>query len=533
MACGTGSQTIGSLNFTVKGAYDQAIDQNDYDAIVKALDTLAQFKYFQHNFREEALLDGFNNNVDIIIDYNAPGAARINPVGPSSAFFAVITINPTKLKQLEVKGVDGQGHSVKYIEALGNEFGNILVMANDNLDFDGDGDSHNDWAGDPSTRTAPPADLASIQVENVVRALAGRTARALDENPFKTDANHDPSLSDEEIREILIRANVEHANRGSVGDIEGSAPGVGDTPCETEGWFSKWIRNLKQHHAPDKATPVIDSDTKSNIKGKVDEATDEASPLVLDLDGDGVELIAFDGQNQTFFDLNETGFAVRTGWVAADDGLLAIDWNANGRIDNNGELFGSATTDGFTELRALDSNDDGVIDAEDQHWEDLVIWQDANGDGVADFIWGEVQSLDAYDIVSLDLNATEVSQTSAGHRISHTSTYTYDTGSGTATRDMADVWFEHDKSSTRYAQDYTFDLRAAYLIGARGYGTLPDLHIAISLDNDDQDPDSLLSLVTDFSGLTAADIFAADTSAMDAVRAIMYRWANVEDVNPR
>ena len=65
------------------------------------------------------------------------------------------------------------------------------------------------------------------------------------------------------------------------------------------------------------------------------------TPLVLDLDGDGVELTAqVDGN--VAFDLDGDQFAEWTGWVAPDDGLLAIDLNGNGRIDDVSELFGGA-----------------------------------------------------------------------------------------------------------------------------------------------------------------------------------------------
>ena len=35
--------------------------------------------------------------------------------------------------------------------------------------------------------------------------------------------------------------------------------------------------------------------------------------------------------------------------MLGDDGLLALDANLNGSIDDISELFGSPTTDGFTE----------------------------------------------------------------------------------------------------------------------------------------------------------------------------------------
>ena len=142
-----------------------------------------------------------------------------------------------------------------------------------------------------------------------------------------------------------------------------------------------------------------------------------ASPLVLDMDGDGIELVAL-SDSQAMFDLDKDSFAQHTGWVAADDALLAIDRNGNGRIDDIDEVFGNATVDGFTELAALDSNKDGTINASDR-FGDLLLWRDANGNGRSEA--EELQSLTAGGVKSIALNATASNTTLAGHRISHTS----------------------------------------------------------------------------------------------------------------
>ena len=66
-------------------------------------------------------------------------------------------------------------------------------------------------------------------------------------------------------------------------------------------------------------------------------------PLVLDLDGDRVELIAENNWNGVLFDFNGNGIKTATQWVSSDDGLLVWDRNGNGKIDNGSELFGEDT----------------------------------------------------------------------------------------------------------------------------------------------------------------------------------------------
>jgi hypothetical protein len=96
------------------------------------------------------------------------------------------------------------------------------------------------------------------------------------------------------------------------------------------------------------------------------------TPLVLDLDGNGVRTLGLEAGVQ--FDLAASGSKRTTGWVGSGDGLLALDRNGDGAINDGSELFGSATrlADGSTARRLCKpwprwmTNGDGKIDAKDR-----------------------------------------------------------------------------------------------------------------------------------------------------------------------
>ncbi|MFI3135321.1 MAG: hypothetical protein QX197_00935, partial [Methylococcaceae bacterium] len=166
------------------------------------------------------------------------------------------------------------------------------------------------------------------------------------------------------------------------------------------------------------------------------------SPLVLDLNGDGVQTTALG--NGTHFDLNADGTAINTGWVSKEDGLLALDLNGDGKIDSGAELFGTATQladgskaqDGFQALRALDSNGDNKIDLTDSMFAKLLIWQDANSDGVSDT--GELHSLSSLNIASLNVANTEIAQVQNGNTLGLLSSFTT---TDNQIHELIDVWF--------------------------------------------------------------------------------------------
>ncbi len=79
-----------------------------------------------------------------------------------------------------------------------------------------------------------------------------------------------------------------------------------------------------------------------------------ADPLVIDLDGDGLELISRD--QGVLFDIDGDGVLERVGWVGPDDGFLAVDANNNGRIDGVSELFGTPASSAYAELATYNTH---------------------------------------------------------------------------------------------------------------------------------------------------------------------------------
>ena len=254
-----------------------------------------------------------------------------------------------------------------------------------------------------------------------------------------------------------------------------------------------------------------------------EDAEQSGSPLVLDLDGDGIELTAVNTTN-VFFDVDNDGFREATGWVQADDGLLVLDRNNDGYINDNSELFGNFTTSGFVELRAIDDNGDNYIDVNDSQFANLQVWRDLDSDGRSDV--NELYSLAELNITGLNAVADNVNIVNAGNRIRETTFYRLADGT---TRELADPWFEinqlhsyYDAHST-YNEPVVLNAEIFELPNLKGYGDLPDLRIAMAKDAE------LQALVKSFTDKVSSGDVAG---GRDLVESILYRWAGVDAIDP-
>ena len=150
-------------------------------------------------------------------------------------------------------------------------------------------------------------------------------------------------------------------------------------------------------------------------------------PIVLDLDSDGLDLVAIE-KAKAFYDIDGDGYLENVGWVGDGDGFLSIDLNGDGLILEPVELAFALSTDDpdDTDLEGLaatyDTNKDGVLDANDADFDKFKVWRDIDQDGVCDA--GEVKSLSEHGITSINLKSDNKEEVIAGNKVYGSTSYT-------------------------------------------------------------------------------------------------------------
>ncbi len=113
---------------------------------------------------------------------------------------------------------------------------------------------------------------------------------------------------------------------------------------------------------------------ENNLQIKAGDALTD--PIVINFDGPAASLT----QEKYVFDIDSDGKDDEISFVSQGSGLLALDLNGDGVINNGTELFGPNTQDGFSELAAYDFDENGWIDENDAIYDKLRIWtKDENG----------------------------------------------------------------------------------------------------------------------------------------------------------
>ena len=261
------------------------------------------------------------------------------------------------------------------------------------------------------------------------------------------------------------------------------------------------------------------------VRGAFSTAKKQASPLVIDLDGDGT--VETNKENSTVhFDHDNNGFAESTGWVGKDDGLLVRDINGNGQIDNGTELFGNNSVlssgekaaNGFEALADLDSNNDGVFNSSDTAWDDVKVWKDSNGNGIVDE--GELLTLTQAGVSGINLDYQD-STTTDENGNQHNQTGTFIKADGT-TGSIHDVWFDADYADTVNKVEITIPDNIKDMPNISGFGNVCSLQEAMAQDESGE----LKALIEQYMTETNAAV------RKGMIDKIIFHWTGVQDIDP-
>lgn len=253
-------------------------------------------------------------------------------------------------------------------------------------------------------------------------------------------------------------------------------------------------------------------------------------PLILDLDDDGIETTNV--KDGAYFDHDGNGFAEQSGWAGADDGLLVMDRNGDGIINDGKELFGDQTilnngqraSNGFQALSDLDSNADGKIDANDTAFANLKVWQDIDGDGYSSA--DELKTLSDVGITSLNTGYTDTNITDANGN-TQAQAGTFEKVDGT-TGAMGSFLVQRDTVYTIANEWLDVPEDIAALPDLQGYGNVYDLQQAMAREalSGQQSGVSLKNLVEQFAAAT-------DTATRNSLmEQILFKWTGSEGIDP-
>ncbi|WP_228156321.1 putative Ig domain-containing protein [Acinetobacter seifertii] len=246
------------------------------------------------------------------------------------------------------------------------------------------------------------------------------------------------------------------------------------------------------------------------------------------MNGDGK--ISTIGKNPgVYFDLDNSGFAEKTAWVAPEDGLVVFDRNGNNQIDGGAELFGTETilkngllaSNGYVALRELDDNLDGVINEQDLIFNQLRIWQDLNSNGVADN--GELKPFRELNIQSISTTyESNIARDVNGVEHREHSTFTFLNGT---TGISSTLWFDINRTDSvpvdiHNGAEIQIDSDIELLPELTGFGNVYSLHHAIQLDTTGK----LKELVKTFVAESNDEI------RHELVEKIILNWTGQQDV---
>lgn len=223
-------------------------------------------------------------------------------------------------------------------------------------------------AGAEEARSAADNDPFLLLLRTMIEWFTGEPVTVFDASQIDVDAASLPTETVQAAPERPAGFGIEydyHALHEEFERTDFSAHGIVRTADGEEIAFRIDVR-MSRHYREETNVSVRTGDARRK------------DPLVINFDGSAAEL-----SNRRFrFDLDADGSADDVPLLGGGSGYLALDLNANGRIDSGAELFGPASGSGFDDLAKYDEDDNGWIDEADAVFARLRVWTpEASGAG--------------------------------------------------------------------------------------------------------------------------------------------------------
>ncbi|MCE3236484.1 MAG: hypothetical protein K0Q50_2675 [Vampirovibrio sp.] len=202
-----------------------------------------------------------------------------------------------------------------------------------------------------------------------------------------------------------------------------------------------------------KEVPIYENKQKPVYGKKYEIKKQLASPLALDLDGDGLKTTP----QTKAIDIDGDGVMDQSSWFGEREGVLAFDANKNGKIDQSGlELFGDNSdvngdgkgdnfANGFEALKSLASNTLGEAAVTDNILDAAEIRALENQAGMRMLLNNQTVKASDHGVSQINLNYQNINHTDAyGNEFRQQSGFqrTLDNGQ-VVNRDITDVWLNH------------------------------------------------------------------------------------------
>jgi len=224
-------------------------------------------------------------------------------------------------------------------------------------------------------------------------------------------------------------------------------------------------------------------------------------------EGDALAPLKFK-KTSMYFEWENNDYAYASDWPEEGAFLVLLPEEQERVRLREENLFGDPQKGFGGELAVKDGNNDGIINADELVWPNLALWSDKNGDGYAQS--SDLEKLSGDPKAQIDRNKAQLVFKDKIYNF-HAFLPTYDV------------------INSRYVGDYKLDIATLFLPTLRGYGTVPDLHIAASKDA------SLKEAVVKLCSKPVREIFSgAYIQRLDTgdFADIMYKWGGVDTIDP-